>query len=389
MTDVITQDGKILLRDGAIAATQSCCCEGSCDVKGGTSGGAGTTVNVYKFPAAEHKICLRYDALAIPDRFIVEACGTKYIDTGSVSGAGCRQFTKPAGCTDVKVTVEGPDNTRWSYTIACCTCCPEGTTKCGEECCPEPPDGHCCTFAETDTQPEMQVCCQTPDGSPWCGCGTRDWPCCGGGYFCCGNECCPWPKTCCRDAEGNVIACCDEGESCWEEQCCPQDRVCGDAGAQVCCPEGQVCCYTEDGPICCAKNHCCDGECREEICCNTYDKICDQCFCVECAPAQTFSGSVDIPENRWGACDGKIYFTENVQMPAGCAVPKIAVVTGGVDDELTIDGEPIDPTCPGGQSVYRCVKDKSSFTMKIRDNYGVKCAYDLTVRFYSCPVPPP
>lgn len=114
------------------------CCEGSCNVREDASGGEGTTVNVYQFPLASHCVRLSYDALGIPDQFVVSIDGTTVLDTGSVSGADVRCFNKPEGQTDVTVTVIGPEGTEWFYSIGCDDCpivqlnCCEDIVTCGD-----------------------------------------------------------------------------------------------------------------------------------------------------------------------------------------------------------------------------------------------------------------
>jgi hypothetical protein len=151
---IVLQGNKFLVTGGKIGVGSNCCCEGTCTAKGGAAGGVGTTVTTHLFPSAEHRICINYDAYSIPDRFKVSACGTQYIDTGSISGPGCRSFLKPSGCTQVTVTVIGPEGTAWEYEIACCSC---PTPP------PPPPEPCVCDVIAQDTVESDENC----EGSPF------------------------------------------------------------------------------------------------------------------------------------------------------------------------------------------------------------------------------
>lgn len=98
----------------------SCC--GNVDQPCGSqtrSGGAGTTINFHTVPPNEGNIVFSYQAYGVPDTFIVEANGTIFINTGSVSGSANLEFCKPEGITTIKVTVIGPNGTAWNYTLGC------------------------------------------------------------------------------------------------------------------------------------------------------------------------------------------------------------------------------------------------------------------------------
>lgn len=146
MTQIVTTDGRVIFRDGkASAGGAGCCCEPPCGVIAAQSGGAGTTVNTYEFPSAEHCIWVVFEAYSVPDRIIVRIGGDTVWDTGSVSGQHTRCVTKPQGETSVEVTVEGPDGTAWDYTLVC-----DG--------CPEPEAKYCCrdSFECNPNNPALQ-----------------------------------------------------------------------------------------------------------------------------------------------------------------------------------------------------------------------------------------
>jgi hypothetical protein len=167
MTTVfVEQDGRITVKNGQIGVSQECCCKPSCDAQFSAAGGAGTTETTHLFPSSEQSICINYDAFIVPDQFIVEACGTQYVDTGSISGSGCADFTKPEGCTEVKVTVIGPEGTAWTYNIACCLCPPppplpcEGVCDVNEGGCLEKEQPCSCCCGQCQEEPcEGDACC--------------------------------------------------------------------------------------------------------------------------------------------------------------------------------------------------------------------------------------
>lgn len=111
-----------------------CCYERCTDIYA-TSGGEGTTTNTYTFPSEALPLEFFYDAYTVPDSFTVKFCGDTVLETGSVSGSGNHCLQKPAGCTSVEVTVEGPTGTAWGYTIKC-------------ECGPPPPPKYECRQGE-------------------------------------------------------------------------------------------------------------------------------------------------------------------------------------------------------------------------------------------------
>lgn len=96
-----------------------------------SSGGPGVTINNHNVPSKEGEVTFTYDAFSIPDSFKVEANGTVYLDTGSISGSGSKTFCKPQGVTTIKVTVTGPEGTAWTYTLGCPTNpCPNTKNSC-------------------------------------------------------------------------------------------------------------------------------------------------------------------------------------------------------------------------------------------------------------------
>ena len=297
MTQITIQDGTVVVRDGKIGTSDSCCCQGTCDVKEGTSGGSGTTTNTYLFPSSSQRIKLTYEAYSVPDRFIVSACGTQYIDTGSLSGGGSKCFTKPEGCTSVTVTVEGPTGTAWSYELECDNCesppspcdppCVDGEVCCGGACndyrdCCDPPcdESNCERCVETNgvwgcestcAEPYSFCCdgvckdqpCDACNTNADCGCvydGHTYYPaldaifpgfgCCppgtyfnpSGGYCWAGE---PGTESVATDSErccgGECVAvvqypaggCVDGGREC-PTGCCPEQTY-------VCCPDGFSC----------------------------------------------------------------------------------------------------------------------------------------------------
>lgn len=54
---------------------------------------------------------------ATSDTFLVEFGGTRFVDTGSVTGRGVVSFLKPEGITELLVTISGLAPTRWSYNL--------------------------------------------------------------------------------------------------------------------------------------------------------------------------------------------------------------------------------------------------------------------------------
>ena len=114
-----TYNGQLLVEGSALATDIACCCD-TCDSQT-NSGGAGTTVKVFKVPARAGIITFTYEAFSVPDAFTVEAGGVTYVNTGSISGGGSQSFCKPEGVVEVTVTVVGPPGTAWTYTLGCPT----------------------------------------------------------------------------------------------------------------------------------------------------------------------------------------------------------------------------------------------------------------------------
>jgi hypothetical protein len=146
-----------VLKGGKIGQDKECCCVVGCNDIFATSGGVGTTTDTYQFPTTREALVFEYDAYSVPDAFTVKFCGNTVVDTGSVSGNGRICLNKPAGCTEVEVTVVGPEGTAWTYTIKC------------EACPPPPPPEPCCT--------KIAVCEDTQIGVFKCG-GESEYRCC-------------------------------------------------------------------------------------------------------------------------------------------------------------------------------------------------------------------
>lgn len=151
------QGSRFVLKGGKIGQDKECCCVVGCTDIFATSGGVGTTVDTYEFPSTPEPLVFEYEAYSVPDAFTVKFCGNKVVDTGSVSGSRKICLEKPAGCTEVEVTVVGPEGTAWTYTIKC------------SECPPPPPPEPCCT--------KIAVCEDTQIGVFKCG-GESEYNCC-------------------------------------------------------------------------------------------------------------------------------------------------------------------------------------------------------------------
>lgn len=130
---VYLYNGAILLVDGQVATSENCCCNFCVPgtLIASTSGGEGTTVNVYQVPARSGLMTLSWDAFTVPDDFRIEIDGNVVFRTGPLSDRGSATICKPEGVTEVTVIVEGPGGTAWEYSLSCpSTPCDDGN---GEE----------------------------------------------------------------------------------------------------------------------------------------------------------------------------------------------------------------------------------------------------------------
>ncbi len=84
----------------------------------GSAGGAGVTVNTYDAPIGRTQYVFTYDAVSVPDAFLVQGGGLTFVDTGSVSGSDAITFWKPEGIRELTVTVTGPQGTVWDYELS-------------------------------------------------------------------------------------------------------------------------------------------------------------------------------------------------------------------------------------------------------------------------------
>lgn len=100
-----------------------CCCKTPCDSTT-ASGGAGITEKIISMPLYSGFVTFTYNAFRVPDKFTVYGIyeGEEFVlfDTVvQVSGSETIQIFKPFGITQVKVRVEGPTGTAWTYYISC------------------------------------------------------------------------------------------------------------------------------------------------------------------------------------------------------------------------------------------------------------------------------
>jgi hypothetical protein len=122
MPKFLLKNGKFAAKRGRLVAVNNpadCdCCEPPCgDVT--SSGGAGVTVTKHRMPSRAGNVQFIPDAYTIPDKFLVEGGGQVFVDTGEMSDRKEYTFFKPAGLTEVTVTVTGPDGTGWEYFLGC------------------------------------------------------------------------------------------------------------------------------------------------------------------------------------------------------------------------------------------------------------------------------
>ncbi len=109
-------------------------------------------------------------------------------------------------------------------------CCPDGTSKCGPDCCPND-QAQCCDNACCyGTCYGEELCCASPD--QYCSVdGCCSGVCVGEGQFCCrpaavcGDACCLDTEYCCTPSEG-VSICRGAGQCCVDANC--DDGTCVD-----------------------------------------------------------------------------------------------------------------------------------------------------------------
>ena len=135
------------------------------------------------------------------------------------------------------------------------------------------------------------------------------------------------------------------------------------------------------------------------------DSAQDSCCCVtcECVNGALLSGDTfDAQRLTYTYSEGTGYlgpycsFTyirgeQTITIPDHIRVPVVVVLTGGVDDDLLVNGEVIDgvhPTpfgsCNGAHDVNVCFTANSrTFTLATKDNYGSAMSADITIQFCS------
>jgi len=314
--------------------------------------------------------------------------------------------------------------------MACCQCCCEGGSPpgvcCGESCCYQPdkccsglaccesnerccaPD--CCTSTECCVDGSCVACdCSPPCSSLACQTCTEV----SAGVYSCVNHCdpateccidgvcstCP-PETCpdisCDNSccvDGYCVTCppvdcsgdpCDEGDCCVDGACVTCTACSpGDCDPGQCCVDG----YCMD----CPPPECPDTSCPSGECC--VDGYCQPCpaecgGCITIHRRRAFGGS--------GGCDRQDVYVLNVNIPAAYSFPLTVRITGGVDDDLKINGTLIEDglyppvtepgsVCNGGHCVgggptgYTTSISSSPMTLTLVDNFGDVRLLDITV----------
>lgn len=128
----------------------------------------------------------------------------------------------------------------------------------------------------------------------------------------------------------------------------------------------------------------CDGSDWEitVLCGDCVEYAQDSC----CGPCQQVQFAQNNIPN--GNCQAVPYGEQTITVPDDCALPVCVRVTGGVDDELLIDGEVIQPgqfpfgACNGAHAVdYSFLLENRSFTVAAGDNHGGGTSYDLEFCF--------
>jgi len=84
-------------------------------------------------------------------------------------------------------------------------------------------------------------------------------------------------------------------------------------------------------------------------------------------------------------CRSSSYGRKIVNIPSKVKLPTKVIITGGIDDELLIDGLRVESQigdCTPGHSVYyEFISKKRTFTVEAGDNYGTNSGYNLNISF--------
>lgn len=127
MPTIKTQGGKVITKDGKV----SCVCCGPPSVPCGTpvvffGGQSNPSVHTIQLGSGTGTVELIFNALVIPDRFVVAYNGEDVIDTDFVSGLGTAEFVKTTATpTIATVFVYAPaGGTLWDFRLLCPTQAP-------------------------------------------------------------------------------------------------------------------------------------------------------------------------------------------------------------------------------------------------------------------------
>lgn len=102
---------------GRVFSEELCDCLIGCSGTLAQNGGPGTTVNSYYISEDTTSVTFAWEAFDIPDTF--ELTGAATFSTGSVSGNGFTVIPVQSGNYQITVTVTGPPDTAWEYTLTC------------------------------------------------------------------------------------------------------------------------------------------------------------------------------------------------------------------------------------------------------------------------------
>lgn len=113
----------------------------------------------------------------------------------------------------------------------------------------------------------------------------------------------------------------------------------------------------------------------------------EKCCCEECCIKENFS--IEGIPGQVGDCQAVAYGEKTINRPP-CAGEGVVLVeiTGGVDDELLVDGIITQPNqfpfngCNGAHEVnYAFILNNNSFTIAAGDNHGGSARYSLRICF--------
>lgn len=127
---LVVKDGKLFVKDGKLVGTDSSCicCDVDCpDLQFNPDNWGGTFTKVYKVPVCEGMVTFTWECNTDPETFTVSAGNATLlsIDTCKPEGVdsnGQKSFCKPAGVTELTVTVKGDPTGAWTYSISCPVC---------------------------------------------------------------------------------------------------------------------------------------------------------------------------------------------------------------------------------------------------------------------------